>query len=131
MGIQVLWDTQEFDILIFDLRAEWTWGEFHACVEEAMRMIHDCSHTIYAIVLPPTTFPASPSIITEFQRVTRMLLPSIALIVVVTNSFLVETVNEIFFRVSPLAGRIGRLAKTMDDARQLIASHRAQRDAAC
>ena len=130
MGIQVQWDAQDPDILVFDLRSQWTWDEFHATVQDLLVMINSAAPPIYIMTLSAAGFPHSPSILSEFQKVSRLLPPSIALVVVVTDNFLVETVNEIFFRVSPLGRRIGRLAKTIDAARAIIADHRTQRDAA-
>jgi hypothetical protein len=130
MGIQVQWDAQDPDILVFDLRCEWDWKEFHAAVQGAMPMILNTAHSVYVMTLSADSFPQSPSILSEFQKVARLLPPNIALIVVVTDNYLVETINQIFFRVSPLGRRIGRLAKTTDAARAMIAEHRVQRDAA-
>ena len=121
MGIQVQWDAQDPDILVFDLRSQWTWDEFHATVQDLLAMINSAAPPIYIMTLSAAGFP---------QKVSRLVPPSIALVVVVTDNFLVETVNEIFFRVSPLGRRIGRLAKTIDAARAIIADHRIQRDAA-
>jgi hypothetical protein len=131
MGIQVQWDAQDPDIIVFDLRASWTWADFHAAVQDGLRLMNSVTQPVYVITLSATSFPPSPSILNEFQKVACVLPPSIALIVVVTDNFVIETINQIFFRVSPLGRRVGRLAKTMDAARAMIANHRAQRDAAC
>lgn len=130
MGIQLQWDAQDPDILIFDLRSQWIWDEFHAAVQDGLHLMNSAAHPIYVITLSAAGFPHSPSILSEFKKVTRILPPHIALIVVVTDNFMVETVNQIFFKVSPLGRRIGRLAKSVDAARAMIADHRAKQDAA-
>jgi hypothetical protein len=128
MGIQSQWDADEPDILLFDLRSQWTWDEFHVAAQRLVGMISSVPYPVYVITLSATSFPVSPSVLGEFHKVSRIIPPTVALIVVVTDNFLIETVNEVFFRVSPLARRVGRLAKTLDSARQLIAAHRAKRD---
>ena len=117
MGIQLQWDEQDPDILIFDLRAQWTWDEFHAAVQDGLHLMNSAAQLVYIITLSTHGFPPSPSVLSEFQKVSRVLPTSVALIVVVTDNFMVETINQIFFRVSPLGRRIGRLAKTTDAAR--------------
>jgi hypothetical protein len=130
MGIQMQWDAQDPDILIFDLRSQWVWDEFHAAVQDGLHLMNSSGQPVYVISLSGAGFPHSPRILGEFKKVTRVLPPNVALIVVVTDNFLVESVNQIFFKVSPLGRRIGRLAKTPDAARAMIAEHRAKRDAA-
>ncbi|MEO8608713.1 MAG: hypothetical protein ABI690_12560 [Chloroflexota bacterium] len=129
MGIQVQWDVQDPDILVFDLRAQWDWNEFHAAVRDGISMMNSLTQPVYVITLSAHGFPPSSSVLSEFQKVMRILPQNVALIVVVTDNFMVETINQIFFRVSPLGRRIGRLAKTIDAARVLIAEDRAKRHA--
>ncbi len=129
MSIQVEWDAQDQNILVFDLRSQGDWNEFHLAVQDGFCLINSVSQPVYVILLSAKRFPPSPSILSEFQKATRLLPPNIALIVVVTDNYMVETINQIFFRVSPLGRRIGRLAKTVDAARTLIAEHRAKREA--
>src|SRR5262245_22079145 len=102
MGIQMQWDAQDPDILVFDLRCQWTWDEFHAAVQGLVALVNSVTHPVYVMTLSAPSFPASPSVLSEFQKVSRVLPPSIALIVVVTDNFLIETINEVIFRVSPL-----------------------------
>lgn len=128
MGIQSQWDVHEPDIVLFDLRSQWTWDEFHVAAQALTAMINSVSYPVYVVTLSSSSFPPSPSVLGEFQKVSRTIPPSVALIVVVTDNFLIETVNEVFFRVSPLARRIGRLAKSLDAAHQMIAAHRSKRD---
>ena len=130
MGIQVHWDEQESDILVFDLRAQWTWDEAHTTIQSGLEMINSTAYPVYVMTLTDHGFPPSPSILNEFQKVARVLPPHVMLVVVVTDNFMVETINQIFYRVSPTGHRIGRLAKTPDAARAMIAEHRATRDAA-
>lgn len=129
MGIQLQWDAQDSDILIFDLRAQWLWDEFHAAVQNGLQLMNSTTQPVYVIILSASGFPHSPSILGEFKKVTRLFPPNLAMVVVVTDNFLVETVNQVFFKVSPLGRRIGRLAKSVDTARALIAEHRARQRA--
>jgi hypothetical protein len=126
MAVQCYWDQHDPHIFIFDLRADWTWEEFHAAADTAMETVKNVSEPVYVISLSSGTFPPANSIISHFQRIIQQLPPNLALIVVVTDSFLVETINQIFFKVSPLGRRIGRLAKTKDAARQVILNYHAK-----
>jgi hypothetical protein len=120
MAVHYYWDQHDPNIFIFDLRADWTWEEFYAAADTAMETIKNVSEPVYVISLAARTFPPANSIISHFHRIIQQLPPNLALIVVVTDSFLVETINQIFFKVSPLGRRIGRLAKSIDAARKLI-----------
>lgn len=129
MAIQLQWEQHDPNILVFDLRSDWTWEEFHAAVKIGAEMMQNAPAPgpVYVISLAPTAFPPSYSVISHFQNVVQHLPPNLALIVVVTDNFLVETINQIFFKVSPLGRRVGRLAKTVDNARQIIANHYVRR----
>jgi len=126
MGIQLQWEQHDPDILLFDLRSNQTWDDFHAAVQQGIEMLYDVPYPVYVITLSASGFPPSASILSHFHKVAQQLPPNMALIVVVTDNFLVETINQIFFKISPLGRKLGRLAKTMDEARQIIAQYHAQ-----
>jgi hypothetical protein len=126
VSIQLQWEEHDPAILLFDLRAEWTWDEFHATITEGVSMMRGLPYPVYAITFVTHVFPPSASVLSHFQAISQQLPSNLALIVVVTDNFFVETINQIFFKISPLGRKLGRLAKTMDEARQLIAQHHAQ-----
>jgi hypothetical protein len=126
MTIQYYWDQHDPNIFIFDLREVWTWEEFHTAADTAMESIKNVAQPVYVISLAATGFPPSDSIISHFQRITQQFPPNLILIVVVTDNFLVETVNQIFFKISASGRRIGRIAKSLDAARQLILDYHAK-----
>lgn len=126
MTIQYYWDQHDPNIFVFDLREVWTWDEFHTAADTAMESIKNVAEPVYVISLAAAGFPYSDSVISHFQRITQQLPPNLILIVVVTDNFLVETVNQIFFKISPSGRRIGRIAKSLDAARQLILDYHAK-----
>jgi hypothetical protein len=126
VSIQLQWEQHDPAIIVFDLRAQWTWDEFHATITEGVAMMRGLPYPVYAIVLATHAFPPSSSVISHFQNIAQKLPPNLALIVVVTDNFFIETINQIFFKISPVGRKLGRLAKTVDEARQVIAKHYAQ-----
>ena len=127
MAVQLYWDDNNPDILILDLGSGWTWDEFHAGVARGVEMMQAASTPVYAISLPGARFPSPTGILGNFKLVIPRLPPNLVMVIIVTENYFVETVNRIFFRVSPTAGKMSRIARTIDEARQIIAEHRAKR----
>jgi hypothetical protein len=125
MAVQLYWDQNNPDILILDLGSGWTWEDFHAAVERGIEMAQSVTTPVYAISIPGARFPSPVGILGHFNLVMQHLPANMVLVVIVAENYFIETVNRIFFRVSPAAGAISRIARTLDEARQIIAEHRA------
>src|SRR5262249_38959417 len=123
-------DDQNPDILILNMQPGWTWEEFHTAVDQAVTLAQTVSYPVYAVSIPGVGFPSVSGILNHFKKVLNQLPANMVLVVIVTDNYFIETVNRIFFRVAPSAAAIGRIARSLDDARQIIAEHRAKQDIA-
>jgi hypothetical protein len=127
MGIQVQWDEFEPDTILINLESDWAWDEYHAAARHSFELAHRVTHPVYVIVLAYRRFPGSPGdVLMHLLRVSKSIPQNMALIILVTNDFFIESVNQVLFRISPTGRQVGRLAKTSDEARRMIVEHRAK-----
>ena len=126
MGVGVSWDDQAKTILRLDYSEKWTWAEVSTAMDEGITLMRSVTGKV-CIIHDLTRSAAVPAgALTNAKRFTTGLPPNWDLSIVVGSGTFTETLLNIFSRVYIKLGEHYRTAQNIEDARKIIAQHRAK-----
>jgi hypothetical protein len=125
MGIEVSWDNEERTIIRHTYQGEWTWDETRAAIKTAEAMLGEVSHRVDVIVdmKAASRLPANPTSIFR-EAVSFVQHPDVGMIVMISNSLLIQTFANILATVYPKAGEKIVLVSSEEEAYARLADHR-------
>jgi hypothetical protein len=127
MKITVKWDDHDHALLWFITEKPWTWDEYHQAVDAGIALVRSVDFLVDVILMGTPTVLPTGSALANFLRVTRKLPENVGVIVVVTDSQFLWTINTLLFKISARAREVGALAHSVEEAHAIIADHRAKR----
>jgi hypothetical protein len=130
MPVSVIWDDEEHSIVRYILEGQWQWHEFHPLIDEAAAMTRTVSHRVDTVADLGRSGPlpvrnAFPTL----KHLAAMTPPNAmeGLFVVIGGSTFVQALGATFKRIYPQMGAPVYFVNTLEEARILIATHRARR----
>jgi len=91
MGIQVVWDDDAKRMIRYNFDERWSWDEFFAAREGAIRLIDTVSHKIGVIMDLPPNIEVPPNVLTNVRSALRTKHPNTVVIVFVITTPLLRT----------------------------------------
>lgn len=125
-NIVLQWDDAEQSIILADFVAKWTWDDFHEALTRAYEMAASVPHRVDIIANSRVSVPMpSGSAFSHLSRVSKLQPENVKVIAIVTQNSFIRTVNEVLFRINRKAAESGAIARTVEEAREIIAARRA------
>jgi hypothetical protein len=128
MPVAIEWGNYEHTILIGTLDWPWSWDELSAGWHSAVEMMRSVEHPVHMIVVGKTTrFPIG-NILSNLTAITKNVPSNIGLAVMVTENRFQETINTIFFKLSPSLRHKGFVVNSLEKALELVAQETCKQD---
>jgi hypothetical protein len=124
MGIVVTWDDSEHHIIRIDFRNKWTWGEFQDSRRQVRVLTDAVDYPVFFIIDFSEGFPPPPDTLRVVYRSMIDRPRNASTSVIVSRSAFVETLFGIFSKAFPLLADRLILARTIDEARVILANLR-------
>jgi hypothetical protein len=120
MGVRVMWDEQQENIIHYNFDALWTWDDVYIAFDEAHSMIEERAKPLGVILSGPDNMLVPPNMLTH----TRKLMGSkkskhTKLIVFVTNNMFIRTMANILTKI--ISTEL-HTAYDMESAKSLVVS---------
>jgi hypothetical protein len=127
MPLCVFWDDPEKTILRCESEGRWTWEEYHAALEQVRDMISSVDHRVDLIngERPGAIMP-SGSVLTHFQRASKILPPNLGANVIVIKSSMARTMAAVFSKMPGNNIDKVKLTNSLEDAYTFIRRERAK-----
>jgi len=130
MPITMEWGNDEQTIILAMIDWPWTWDELSAAWNTGVEMMSSVPHDVHTIVLAKTArFPIG-NILSNLTAITKNVPVNIGFAIMVTENRFQQTINNIFFSLSPRLGKKGRVVSSLDKAFALIADEAGKQDRA-
>ncbi len=121
MPVHVSWDDDAKTTVRWDYEGKWTWDEVAAALEQSNTMIRTTDHSV-SIIHNLTASAGIPSgALTQAHRFTASQPENWDLTVVVGSGGFIDALVNVFGKVYRKLGEHYRAARTLDDARSIIA----------
>jgi hypothetical protein len=130
MGIIVAWDDIDHQIIRMDFRGKWTWGEFQTARQQVRMLMESVSTPVYFIVDFSGGFPPPPDTLRIVYRSMLDRPRNASTTVIVSQSSFVETLYDIFGKAFPTLSERLRLARSIEEARVILANIRLRGESA-
>lgn len=130
MGIVVAWDDIDRSIIRMDFRGKWTWGEFQTARQQVRTLMESVNNPVYFIVDFSGGFPPPPDTLRIVYRSMLDRPRNASTTVIVSQSSFVETLYDIFGKAFPALGERLRLARSIEEARVILANIRLRGESA-
>jgi hypothetical protein len=124
MGIIVTWDDSDHHIIRMDFRNKWTWGEFQESRRQVRELLESVDYPVYFIIDFSDGFPPPPDTLRVVYRSMTDRPRNASTSVIVSRSAFVETLFGIFSKAFPLLAERLIQARTVDEARVILANLR-------
>lgn len=124
MSVSAQWDNEEKTVIRYDMQGRWTWDEFYLAYEEAKTMLRSVPHTVHFITQPLDSLSNGympTSALTHIINIYRKALPNSGATVTIGNSNFARAMVSILGRVAPNAANKFLFAKSLEEARLLLA----------
>ncbi len=123
MSIEVTWDEQSENVLLYRFSGVWDWPDFTRAIERSIELAQTLNGQRYDVIgcfLASSRVPAGAGISYVYSAFKRKP-ANCGVTVVVTRSAFVRSLVEILGRVYPETRRAFTVASTLEEARALIA----------
>lgn len=129
MGIQFQLEEPDLTICYATFQAPWTWGEYDTTLDRMMERIRVLPHPV-ATVVDLTDVGRLPvgNVLMHLRRTDEMMPENIDISVLVNAPYAVTTFMSILMRVRPHVRTMTRYARSLDEARALVAEFRQQQE---
>jgi hypothetical protein len=128
MPVAIAWGNDEHTVLIGTLDWPWTWDELSAGWYQAVEMMGSVDYPVHTIVVGKTTSFPIGNILSNLSSITKNVPSNIGLAIMVTENGFQQTINNIFFRLSPGLRHKGFVVDSLDKAFALIAQETGKRE---
>jgi hypothetical protein len=127
MPVTTEWGNDEHTIMIATIEWPWTWDELSAGWKAATDQIRSVPHPVHTIAYAKTTrFPVG-NILSNLAGITKNVPDNIGLAIAVTENRFQETINTIFFKLSPMLRNKGHVVNSLEKAYALCAKEDANK----
>lgn len=126
MPVRVVWDDDAQTIIRWDYEGKWTWVEVSTAFETVVRLMRSVDHTVCIIHDLSRSAGLPGAALTNARRFTAALPENWDISVVVGAGTFIESVLSVFSKVYQKLGARYRTARSLDEARALIAQHRSK-----
>ena len=128
MPVTIEWGNDEKNVIVAAIDWPWTWNELSAIWKTGVAMINSVPYDVHMIAIAKTSrFPVG-NILSNLTGMTKDVPENIGLAIMVTENRFQETINNIFFKLSPGLRQKGRVVSSLDKAYTLVAEVAAKRD---
>ena len=128
MSIQVKWDDHDHHIIYIDFDGKWSWGEFQEARQQVRVLMEAVDYPVYFIIDFSEGFPPPPDTLRVVYRSMIDRPRNASTSVIVSRSAFVDTLFTIFGRAFPMLADRLRLARTVEEARVILANLRLRAD---
>lgn len=124
MPISVRWDNEEKNRLYYEFLNKWTWDEFDTVYADVYKMLDTVSHKVDAIVDLRESNLLPQNTLTEMRRLTFQQHANGGITVFITDNGFAHAIYGILTGVLRQAKNIFRIARTVEEAYEIIDSVR-------
>lgn len=127
MPVNIEWGNAEKTVIIATIDWPWDWNELAETWKTGVDMMNSVSpQPVYMIAVAKTSrFPVG-NILSNLTHMTKIVPNNIGLAIMVTENRFQETINNIFFKLSPGMRQKGRVVSSVDKALALVADAEAE-----
>lgn len=127
MPVSVQWDNESKTIIYYEFSGKWTWVEYREAINTAVQMVEDLPYIVNMILDFRNTGFLPENALSVFGSSVKKPAKDFDLAVVVTNSSFIIAVHKMFQRIYNKFGEKIVTAKTLAEARVLLAEYDRQR----
>ncbi|MBZ0286920.1 MAG: hypothetical protein K8I30_04855, partial [Anaerolineae bacterium] len=121
MPIDMEWGNTEKTVIVATIDWPWDWNELAAAWKSGVAMMNSVEHPVHTIAVAKTQrFPVG-NILSNLTNMMKIVPDNIGLAIMVTENRFQETINTIFFKLSPGLRQKGRVVNSLDKAMALVA----------
>ena len=120
MSVQVEWDNPEQSILRYIFDDGWTWEDFFAAREEALRLIDERGAEVGVIIHMPEHVRIPPNLITHARSLAGRVHENTVMVMVVMSNHFLRVMLQTLRKISPQADSRMHMAQTLDEARATL-----------
>jgi hypothetical protein len=121
MPVHIEWGNAEKTVLIATIDWPYDWDELAAGWKAGVGMMNSVPHPVHTIAVAKTSrFPVG-NILSNLTYMTKIVPDNLGLAIMVTENRFQETINNIFFKLSPGMRQKGRVVSSLDKALALVA----------
>ncbi|HRF94297.1 MAG TPA: hypothetical protein PLZ51_03840 [Aggregatilineales bacterium] len=126
MRISVVWDDEDCTILRYTYAQNWTWGDYETAIQHAYTLKTEANIPIVDVIADFSESGVIPkNMISNFQKsLNRPQSIEFGVTVLVTNSLFLLRMIEVYRKINRQGAKKIRTAKTLDEARTMIAQTR-------
>ncbi|MBK8024806.1 MAG: hypothetical protein IPK19_26155 [Chloroflexi bacterium] len=122
MPVIVAWDNDERTIVRTESSGHWTWEEYHTGVDQALALINSVDHPVHLInVRHPDAVAPEGYALPHLRRLMRNLPKNHRMTIMVNPNMQNKMMMGVFRRVVPIFSLTFMMARTLDEARNMIA----------
>jgi hypothetical protein len=121
MPVNIEWNDPEKTVIVATIDWPWDWDELGATWKTGVEMMNSVQHPVYMVAVAKTSrFPVG-NILSNLTHMMKIVPDNIGLAIMVTENRFQETINQIFFKLSPGLRQKGRVVSSLDKALALVA----------
>jgi hypothetical protein len=121
MPVHVDWDNDEKTIIYALYEGQWTWEEFYGAIRQCQEMNATVPHPVHIIAHLRGNFLPRGAWVSHSENAIKRSNSSMGFIVIVTESQFLQSLMRVSSTVSPKWRETYRVARTVEEARTLIA----------
>lgn len=126
MPISVSWGNAAKTYTVFRFEGKWTWDEYHQAIRDGVDLVKDCPYTVNILIDMTECHLFPQNLLSHFNQSMSEPPKPFDLAVIVTSSRFVELLAGMIARASNQRKTQFRVAKTLNQAHQIIAEHDAE-----
>ncbi len=126
MAITVTWGNAEKTYTVFRFEGKWTWDEYHQSIQDGVSLVKDCPYTVNILIDMTECRLFPQNLLSHFNHSMSEPPKPFDLAVIVTSSKFVEILAGMIERASSQRKTRFRVAKTLEQAHQMLAEHDAE-----
>jgi hypothetical protein len=123
MSVNIEWGNAEKNVIIATIDWPWDWNALAETWKTGVEMMNSVApQPVHMIAVAKTSrFPVG-NILSNLTNMTKIVPANIGLAIMVTENRFQETINQIFFKLSPSMRQKGRVVNSMAKALALVAA---------
>lgn len=128
MPVQIEWNNAEKTVIVATIDWPFDWNELAAAWKTGVEMMNSVApHPVHMIAVAKTSrFPVG-NILSNLTHMMKIVPDNVGLAIMVTENRFQETINQIFFKLSPSLRQKGRVVSNLDKALALVAADEAEK----
>lgn len=129
MPVEAYWVDDEQTLIQYDFEGVWTWEEFYPVYGQVVEMMKTVPHKVDNILDLRASRGVPPNALSHLKNLTDKQLPNTGVCIFVTDNSVLTLLYRTGAKFHPAINQTFALVKSLEEARDIVAESRSQRDA--